>query len=190
MPCGDLSTSPCAAWTGVARVTKRLGKSCLVVRRLACHDRLANAMYHWARVVIQHDPRSRSKYAALRSRGHSQGRALRSVADRLLNVACAMLKTGTTFDPSLAAQNQLVKWWGVPPAAAVFDYSRNRKSERHEAHLAACSRPYSAYHRRSFAARSQPRVAAALRLPGNLALTSPTSVANVTATIRSMPRYV
>jgi transposase len=88
--------------TGVAPVTKRSGKSCIVVRRQACHDRLANAMYHWARVAVQHDPRSRAKYTALRSRGHSHGRALRSVADRLLNVACAMLKTGTTFNPSLA----------------------------------------------------------------------------------------
>ena len=61
-------------------------------------------MYHWARVATQHDPRSRSKYAALRSRGHSHGRALRSVADRLLNVACAMLRSGTTFNPFLAAQ--------------------------------------------------------------------------------------
>ena len=90
--------------TGVAPVTKRSGKSCIVIRRQACHDRLANAMYHWARVAIQHDPKSRAKYAALRSRGHSHGRALRSVADRLLNVACAMLKTGTLFNPSLEAQ--------------------------------------------------------------------------------------
>jgi transposase len=90
--------------TGVAPVTKRSGKSCIVVRRQACHDRLANAMYHWARVAVQHDPRSRSKYAALRSRGHSHGRALRSVADRLLNVACAMLRNGTTFNPSLGAE--------------------------------------------------------------------------------------
>lgn len=88
--------------TGVAPVTKRSGKSCIVVRRQACHDRLANAMYHWARVAVQHDARSRAKYAALRSRGHSHGRALRSVADRLLNVACAMLKTGTAFNPDLA----------------------------------------------------------------------------------------
>jgi transposase len=90
--------------TGVAPVTKRSGKSCVVVRRQACHDRLANAMYHWARTAVQHDPKSRAKYAALRSRGHSHGRALRSVADRLLNVACAMLKTGTTFNLSLAAE--------------------------------------------------------------------------------------
>jgi transposase len=90
--------------TGVAPVTKRSGKSCIVVRRQACHDRLANAMYHWARTAVQHDAKSRAKYAALRSRGHSHGRALRSVADRLLNVACAMLKTGTTFNPSLVAE--------------------------------------------------------------------------------------
>jgi transposase len=86
--------------TGIAPVTKRSGKSCFVIRRKACHKRLANAMYHWARVAIQHDPTSRAKYTALRSRGHSHGRALRSVADRLLNVACAMLKSGTTFSPA------------------------------------------------------------------------------------------
>ena len=89
---------------GVAPVTKRSGKSCVVVRRQACDNRLANALYHWARVAVQHDPRCRAKYAELRKRGHSHGRALRSVADRNLNVACAMLRTGTLFDPDLAAQ--------------------------------------------------------------------------------------
>ena len=62
-------------------------------------------MYHWARIAVQHDAASKAKYAALRGRGHSHGRALRSVADRLLNVACAMLKAGTLFDPSLKTQN-------------------------------------------------------------------------------------
>jgi transposase len=90
--------------TGVAPVTKRSGKSWIVVRRQACDDRLANAVYHWARVAVQHDPRSRAKYNQLRTRGHSHGRALPSVGDRLLNVACAMLRTGTTFNPSLAVQ--------------------------------------------------------------------------------------
>jgi transposase len=90
--------------TGVAPVTKQSGKSKTVIRRHACNARLANAMYHWARTAVQHDPRSRAKYAALRARGHSHGRALRSVADRLLNVACAMLRAGTPFNPDLAAQ--------------------------------------------------------------------------------------
>jgi transposase len=87
---------------GVAPVTKRSGKSCIVVRRQACDNRLANALYHWARVAVQHDPRSRAKYAELRKRGCTHGRALRSVADRNLSVACAMLKTGSIFNPSRA----------------------------------------------------------------------------------------
>lgn len=90
--------------TGVAPVTRRSGKSCTVSRRYAHHSRLANAAYHWARTAAQHDATSRAKYAALRARGHSHGRALRSVADRLLNVACAMLRSGTTFNPSLKSQ--------------------------------------------------------------------------------------
>jgi transposase len=90
--------------TGIAPVTKQSGRSRIVIRRHACNHRLGNAMYHWARNAVQHDPRSRAKYAALRSRGHSHGRALRSVADRLLNVVCAMLKAGTTFNPDLSAQ--------------------------------------------------------------------------------------
>ena len=90
--------------TGVAPVTRQSGKSKTVVRRYACSARLANAVYHWARTAVQHDPRSRAKYAALRGRGHNHGRALRSVADRLLNVACAMLKARTIFNPDVAAQ--------------------------------------------------------------------------------------
>ena len=83
---------------GVARVTRRSGKSLLVTRRLAAHNRLRDAAYHWARVAAQHDPVSHAKYQALRTRGHGHARALRSVADRLLNVACAMLRNGTCFD--------------------------------------------------------------------------------------------
>jgi transposase len=92
---------------GVAPVTKRSGKSKLVHRRLAIHRRLANAVHHWSRVAMQHDPRSRAKYAALRQRGHGHARALRSVGDRLLAVACAMLESQTIFDPNLAQQRAL-----------------------------------------------------------------------------------
>ena len=85
--------------SGVAPVTKRSGRRCIVIMRQACHMRLRTAVYHWARVAIQHDELSRRRYAALRQRGHSHGRALRSVADRLLAVACAMLAQQTPFDP-------------------------------------------------------------------------------------------
>ena len=85
--------------SGVAPVTKRSGKSMIVVRRLAAHNRLQDAVYHWASVAIQHDAVSKAKYAALRARGHRHARALRSVADRLIAVACAMLENQTLFAP-------------------------------------------------------------------------------------------
>jgi len=84
---------------GAAPVTKRSGKSIRVERRQACSHRLREALYHWARVATQHDPVSKARYAALRARGHTHGRALRGVGDRLLAVACAMLKTQTAFEP-------------------------------------------------------------------------------------------
>ncbi len=87
---------------GVAPVTRRSGKSWRVVRRRASQARLVNALYHWSRVAIQHDPTSKAKYKALRERGHSHGRTLRSVADRLLAIACAMLRDRTYFDRSRA----------------------------------------------------------------------------------------
>ena len=83
---------------GVAPVTRRSGKSLIVTRRQAAHNRLRDAAYHWARVAAQRDPVSHDKYQSLRARGHGHARALRSVADRLLNVACAMLRGGACFD--------------------------------------------------------------------------------------------
>jgi Transposase/Transposase IS116/IS110/IS902 family len=89
--------------SGVAPVTKRSGKTCIVVMRYAAQDRLRQAMFHWARVATVHDPKSRSRYEALRARGHSYGRALRGVADRLLGVACVLLRRQVLFDPNHGA---------------------------------------------------------------------------------------
>ena len=88
------------ALSGVAPVTRSSGNKRLVVRRLAFQRRLSNAVYHWSRVAIQHDPISRRRYAALRRRGHGHGRALRGVGDRLLAVACTMLANRSLFDPN------------------------------------------------------------------------------------------
>ena len=91
--------------TGVAPVTRRSGKYKLVVRRMAAHARLRDAVYHWARVAVQRDAVSKAKYAALRGRGHGHARALRSVADRLLAVACAMLRTQTCYRPTCPVED-------------------------------------------------------------------------------------
>ena len=85
--------------SGVAPVTRRSGKTWFVMRRRACSQRLAVAVFHWARTAIQHDPVSCERYAALRKRGHSHARALRSVGDRLLYVLCTLLQRQTPFVP-------------------------------------------------------------------------------------------
>jgi transposase len=88
--------------SGVAPVTRRSGKKHVVGMRKACHPRIRNAVYHMARVASQHEPMSKARYQALRGRGASHGRALRSVADRLLRIACAMLRDRTTWRPPAA----------------------------------------------------------------------------------------
>jgi transposase len=89
--------------SGVAPVTKRSGKTRIVVMRYAAQIRLRQAVFHWARVAVVHDPKSRGRYEALRARGHSYGRALRGVADRLLELACVLLRRQVLFDPDHGA---------------------------------------------------------------------------------------
>jgi transposase len=95
------------ACMGVAPVTKQSGRRRTVSMRYACNSRLRDAAYHWARTGAQRDPGSCSYYAALRARGHSHGRALRSVADRLLRILIALLERGQLFDPTHAQHTSM-----------------------------------------------------------------------------------
>ncbi len=95
------------AYGGVAPVTRQSGKRRQVIMRYGCNQRLRRALYHWARVSLQKDSRSRTHYHRLREKGHSHGRALRGVADRLLAMLIAMLRNGTAYDPQRRSANQL-----------------------------------------------------------------------------------
>ncbi len=53
---------------------------------------------NWATSSLCCDSRSRKQYDALRAAGHLHARALRGLADRLLGVLIALLKTKKTFD--------------------------------------------------------------------------------------------
>ena len=88
------------AQAGVAPVTRQSGKTRLVTMRYACNARLRTAFHHWARTGVQSDAQTRAHYDRLRARGHSHARALRGVADRLLAVLMAMLRSETTYDPA------------------------------------------------------------------------------------------
>lgn len=89
------------AYSGVAPLTRQSGKHRSVQMRYSCNARMRNATYHWARVSMQQDAVSHEHYRQLRARGHSHGRALRGVADRLLAVLCAMLRARTLYDSTL-----------------------------------------------------------------------------------------
>ena len=69
----------------------------------SCNPRLRDLLYHWSRVSVQRDDGSKEHYAELRRVGHSPGRVLRGVVDRLLAVLMAMLKSGTLYDPNRTA---------------------------------------------------------------------------------------
>ena len=87
------------AHAGAAPVTRQSGKKAIVRMRRACNARLRNAVYHWARVSVQVDPRCRVHYDRLRQGGHEHARALRGVVDRSLGVLMAMLTSRTLYDP-------------------------------------------------------------------------------------------
>jgi transposase len=76
------------ALCGSAPVTRRSGKSWMVVRRYACNRRLTNAAYHWALNAIKHDATSRAKYDALRAKGHG------------MPAPCALLLIGFSTSPA------------------------------------------------------------------------------------------
>lgn len=86
------------AHSGLAPVTKQSGKRAVVMMRYACNRRLRDAAHYWGQTAVRHDPHRAAHYQRLRARGHSHGRALRGVVDRLLRVLIAMLKTQTLYD--------------------------------------------------------------------------------------------
>lgn len=102
-PLADRDYKRLRVLSGIAPVTKKSGKTKSIVMRRACSPRLRQGLYHWANCSIRHDERARAHYAELRARGHKHGRALRSVADRLLDLLVTLLSRGELFDPARRA---------------------------------------------------------------------------------------
>ena len=97
LQCG---VAPVTSQTGKQRQTKGSRHKVHIFQRYACNERLRDAAYHWSRTATQHDERAKAHYARLRAAGHSHGRALRGVADRLLKMLVAMLASNSLFDPN------------------------------------------------------------------------------------------
>jgi hypothetical protein len=72
--------------------------------RTGCSRRLRTAVHYWIDNAIKRDSHWKGRYAALRASGHSHGRALRGVGDRLLATLVAVLTTNTPYDPERRRQ--------------------------------------------------------------------------------------
>lgn len=109
-PLAEKNYAALRALAGVAPVTQQSGTKRLVSMRLACNHRLREALFHTANVFMQKDSRARDIYRRQRARGQSHGRALRGVADRLLDLLCTLLRNQTEYDSARRS--------GTEPAAA------------------------------------------------------------------------
>lgn len=83
---------------GTAPVTKQSGRTRYVVRRRAVCANLSGALHVLGAIAAIHDPVSRARYKGLRARGLGHCRSVRTLCDRLLLVACAILEKGELFD--------------------------------------------------------------------------------------------
>lgn len=90
-------------YAGTAPITQQSGKKRIVLMRYGCNENLRKAFYHWARVSVVCDAKSKQHYSQLRAKGHSHGRALRGVADRWVATLISMLRHNCLYDPQKRA---------------------------------------------------------------------------------------
>jgi len=86
---------------GAAPITKQSGGSKYVVMRQFCQPRLRVALHISALQAIRTDPKFHDLYVRARARGHTVGRALRNIADRLLCLAVHLLRKNELYDITL-----------------------------------------------------------------------------------------
>ena len=86
---------------GAAPITKQSGGTRYVVMRQVCQPRLRVALHLAALRASRIDPKLGDLYLRARARGHSVGRAVRNVVDRLLFLAVQLLKKNQLYDIQL-----------------------------------------------------------------------------------------
>jgi hypothetical protein len=90
------------AVTGVAPVLMTTGKAQTrggghVGMRYACSTHLRNAVHLMVEKAIQGDVWAKARYASLRARGQTHGRACRQLGDAMLHRLRAMLRDRTLY---------------------------------------------------------------------------------------------
>jgi transposase len=89
-----------ATFSGIAPVTKRSGKSCIVHRRYACPKYLRQTFHEFADHARKWCPWSRAYYRLQKSRGMKHHAALRKLAMRWIRILFRVWKNRTAYDPA------------------------------------------------------------------------------------------
>jgi transposase len=101
------SPNALACYAGKAPVTRRSGKSELVVAcRLACNRHLAAAVQQWAFCSLRQSAWAREFYDAQRARGKTHQAALRALGNRWLEILWHCLMRGICYDEAIHLANR------------------------------------------------------------------------------------
>jgi transposase len=101
------SPNALACYAGKAPVTRRSGKSELVVAcRLACNRHLAAAVQQWAFCSLRESAWARTFYDAQRARGKTHQAALRALGNRWLEILWHCLRKGVCYDEATHVANR------------------------------------------------------------------------------------
>jgi transposase len=101
------SPNALACYAGKAPVTRRSGKSELVVAtRLACNRYLADAVQQWAFCSLRYSGWAREFYDLQRARGKTHHAALRALGNRWLEILWHCLMRGQLYDEATHVANR------------------------------------------------------------------------------------
>ncbi len=89
-------------YSGNTPVTRASGRKREVTRRVVRNRRLANATFCWAESAVRHSAGARDLYHRLRSRGQTHNMAIRVVANKLVRILDACLRSHTLYDEQRA----------------------------------------------------------------------------------------
>ena len=87
-----------ASFSGIAPVTFKSGKSCVVQRRYACPKYLRQTFHEFADWARRHCPWSKARYHLLRDRGMKHHAAVRKIARSWIRILFRVWKTREPFD--------------------------------------------------------------------------------------------
>lgn len=85
-------------YSGVAPITRRSGRTCLVLRRWRCPKFLRQSFHEYAASSIAKSPWAKAYYAAQRARGLAHHTAVRALAYKWQRVLFACWKNRTPYD--------------------------------------------------------------------------------------------